>query len=233
MAANVLFGDGGRYDPKPFETILKNEFSVNSKPLTLRDAKTQLCIPAMNINNDEVMIYKSPLNKPSTNTSDKSSYNPNIPMWEIARATCAAPTLFCAAKVDNSYYLDGGIWANNPSLLGVVEAKKCGYSFEQIKILSFGTGTIPFHNTMAKTENLNLVNLGVNGFLELSIEAQSQSTHNITASLLPKEQYFRLQYNFKKYIALDDTTHLDTLKAAGYELYIKYGDAIKKKFFTI
>lgn len=40
----------------------------------------------------------------------------DIPIWQVARATSAAPTYFKAAKIDGLEYLDGGFGAtNNPS----------------------------------------------------------------------------------------------------------------------
>ncbi|KAL8784521.1 MAG: hypothetical protein Q9195_009007 [Heterodermia aff. obscurata] len=39
----------------------------------------------------------------------------DIPIWQVARATSAAPTYFKAAKIDNLEYLDGGFGSNNPS----------------------------------------------------------------------------------------------------------------------
>ena len=38
----------------------------------------------------------------------------DIPIWEVARATSAAPSYFEPAKIDGLAYLDGGFGANNP-----------------------------------------------------------------------------------------------------------------------
>ncbi|UNM06789.1 MAG: patatin-like phospholipase family protein [Holosporaceae bacterium] len=51
------------------------------------------------------------------------------PLWEAARATSAAPLYFKPLNIvykQYSYLLaDGGVGINNPSLLGVLMAKKC------------------------------------------------------------------------------------------------------------
>ena len=39
----------------------------------------------------------------------------DIPIWQVARATSAAPTYFKAPKIDGLEYLDGGFGSNNPS----------------------------------------------------------------------------------------------------------------------
>jgi len=38
--------------------------------------------------------------------------------------SAAAPTYFKPYKMDTDYYIDGGIFANNPSINGIVEAKR-------------------------------------------------------------------------------------------------------------
>lgn len=70
-----------------------------------------------------------------------SSYNsPGIKMLSAASATSAAPIYYSTQEIDDgSWLIDGGIVANNPSLLGYAEAKKL-FPNEDIKILSIGTG---------------------------------------------------------------------------------------------
>ena len=44
-------------------------------------------------------------------------------MANVARATCAAPTYLSPLELENGLRLiDGGVWANNPVLLAVIEA---------------------------------------------------------------------------------------------------------------
>jgi patatin-like phospholipase/acyl hydrolase len=40
----------------------------------------------------------------------------NLAATEVAVATAAAPTYFRAAEVDGKFYVDGGVWANNPTM---------------------------------------------------------------------------------------------------------------------
>ena len=57
-----------------------------------------------------------------------------------ASATSAAPIYYSTQEIDDgSWLIDGGIVANNPSLLGYAEAKKL-FPNNNIKILSIGTG---------------------------------------------------------------------------------------------
>ena len=70
-----------------------------------------------------------------------SSYgSPGIKMVSAASATSAAPIYYSTQEIDDgSWLIDGGIVANNPSLLGYSEAKKL-FSKHEIKVFSIGTG---------------------------------------------------------------------------------------------
>ena len=70
-----------------------------------------------------------------------SSYDsPGIKMLSAASATSAAPIYYSTQEIDDgSWLIDGGIVANNPSLLGYSEAKKL-FPNNNIKILSIGAG---------------------------------------------------------------------------------------------
>lgn len=66
-------------------------------------------------------------------------------MFDIGLATSAAPTFYPAHDAHGLRYVDGGVWANNPIMLGVIEAL---VSFDvqpsQIRVLSIGCGDEPF-----------------------------------------------------------------------------------------
>lgn len=70
-------------------------------------------------------------------------------MYDIARSTSAAPTYFAPsyikAKDDTSRHLvDGGIYANNPSMCAIVESMKLWPEepFEKLMMVSAGTGKV-------------------------------------------------------------------------------------------
>jgi hypothetical protein len=74
------------------------------------------------------------------------------PMVDIALATSAAPTIY--RPLDNGGYrlIDGGVWANNPTMLAVVEAMTAyDVSRERIKVLSIGCGDEPYIVTRRMT----------------------------------------------------------------------------------
>ncbi len=69
------------------------------------------------------------------------------PMWKVARATSAAPTYLKGLehKESGRIFIDGGVWANNPVMVALVDALSAyDLTFEQIEIFSIGTGNPPF-----------------------------------------------------------------------------------------
>jgi uncharacterized protein len=88
---------------------------------------------------------------------DARNDDKDYPIKVVARATSAAPTYFEAMPGENGRtpyaYVDGGLFANNPTMCAYVEAyrKLAGKpTAENMVILSLGTGQItrsyPYHN---------------------------------------------------------------------------------------
>ena len=68
-------------------------------------------------------------------------------MLSVALATAAAPTFFKAYKNGNQVFADGGVWANNPVMIGLVDALSTqDLRRRQVEILSISCGDvdIPF-----------------------------------------------------------------------------------------
>jgi len=63
------------------------------------------------------------------------------PLWQVARATSAAPMYFPAAEPDGNYRMvDGGTFANNPAACALASARRL-WPGEEVKVLSLGTGS--------------------------------------------------------------------------------------------
>jgi uncharacterized protein len=78
----------------------------------------------------------------------------DFPMWHVARSTSAAPTFFPPAYAESVekeafYNVDGGLFANNPTMCAYVEAMKIFrsadgtlFSPQRLMVLSIGTGEV-------------------------------------------------------------------------------------------
>ncbi len=119
-----------RYSAEPLRVALTDVFGEK----TLADSSNRLVIPAFNLQRREVKLFK-------TRHSPRFLRDWKMRAVDVALASAAAPT-YLPAFVDESLikYVDGGIWANNPSLVGIIEAMTVlGVDRSQINLLSIGT----------------------------------------------------------------------------------------------
>lgn len=128
---------------------------------------------------------------------------PDSLMKEVARATLAGPTYFPPLELqigaDTGIFVDGGIAANNPSLLAYVAAVRAGSPSEAL-LVSLGTGAktpiAPDSVTLASIASKDWLRVAV-GLLSVSFEASSYFADAMLADLLGsdkrRQQYWRIQ----------------------------------------
>lgn len=99
----------------------------------LLDSRKRLVVPSWDVQMGTVHIFKTPHHASLTRDWQ-------IPMVDVAMATAAAPTYFPAAKVDGQRLIDGGVWANNPSVVAIGEAVSVlDANLRDIRVLNVGT----------------------------------------------------------------------------------------------
>jgi len=110
------------YSNKPLIKALKEVFKdLKIKDVYTHDKDIALCIPAIDIIQGTPIVFKTP-HHPEL-SRDNEQY-----LWEIALATSSAPTIFPVANIRQpganveKLYIDGGLWANNPSMVALTEA---------------------------------------------------------------------------------------------------------------
>ena len=170
-----------KYEPFVLEESFKKYFGEKK----LIDSKKRLVIPSYNLGDDDVYIFKTPHHK-------RLKRDFKVPIWKVAMATSAAPTYFPSFnKVDKIRLIDGGVWANNPTLVGITEAVSLlNVKLETIKVLNLGTtDEIP----------LRPFKLDNGGFWKWRKEAvnvimsgQSKGSHKIAVHLLGEEKVYRI-----------------------------------------
>lgn len=132
--ANAAFH---RYNRLALERVLQ-EF-LGEK--LLGESRVRHVIPSFDGRFSEVFLFK---------TRHHADYEQDWrrKMVEVALATSAAPTIYRALDAGGFRMIDGGIWANNPLMLAVIEAMVCyDVPSERIKLLSIGCGQDPFRVT--------------------------------------------------------------------------------------
>lgn len=99
----------------------------------LGDSCKRLVVPSWDVHKGGVHIFKTPHH-------EGLRRDWKVPMVDVAVATSAAPAYFAAAQVDGHRLVDGGVWANNPSVVGIAEAvSMLGISLPAIGVLNVGT----------------------------------------------------------------------------------------------
>jgi hypothetical protein len=110
----------------------------------LKDCKTNICIPIYDLIRGNPSVLKTPYHKAFTRDY-------HIPAYQAAMATSAAPTYFDPYSstytdldgIERNFAnkVDGGMVANNPTLVAVIEAVKAfKVEMSDLEILSIGTG---------------------------------------------------------------------------------------------
>jgi hypothetical protein len=211
-----------KYDSKYLKEVLNNIF----QDLTLSQTKTRLIIPSSDISNGNVFVFKSNYDPGFVRDKD-------IKLADAILASCSAPIFFNPAKVKEYLLADGGLWANNPSLVALTEAmgRRFNKRKEEIKILSLGTGMgKKYYNPKDYRKNWGLRQWGA-GLVSTVMNLQSTNVDNIVGFILGEEERFvRLNFETDCDVALDDIDAVDNLIARADEKFTYSFDKIKKFF---
>ena len=119
-----------KYDRDKLEERLRTILGAK----TLGDSFSRLCIPSCDGTHGDIWVFKTPHHPDFRKDRDTS-------LVEVALATSAAPTYFKPLEQGGYRLLDGGVWANNPIMVGLTEAlSSFAVPRERIRILSIGCG---------------------------------------------------------------------------------------------
>lgn len=209
------------YRRAPLEAVLR-EILGDRK---LRDSRTRLCIPALDGKYGEVYIFKTPHHPDFQQDGD-------MPMHQAAAATSAAPTYFPPVQRSGYIFADGGVWANNPVMLGLVEAlSSFAVRRRDLVILSIGGGG-PF--TIGRLKLRLGGKLAWYDAISAAMHCQSQAALGQAGLLLGRDKIIRLvPPERRRPIALDDWQGAaSALPGAARCLIAEQGERIAAVFLT-
>jgi len=123
--------------------LWRNKHNSNGLEKALRECfgdvllgacRKRLVIPSYNIGEDDVYLFKTPHH-------ERLTRDYKVPVWKVAMATSAAPAYFPSFRnIDHIRLVDGGVWANNPAMVGIVETvSMLKVPLESIRVFSLGT----------------------------------------------------------------------------------------------
>ena len=184
-----------QYDRGPLDELLKRRLGDK----TLRESRHRLLIPSTEGRNGEVWVFKTPHHPDYKLDGDTR-------MSSVAAATSAAPTYFTPFEQGGYTYLDGGVWANNPTMAALVEALSC-FSVRRtdVRILSIGCGANPFQVTEGQATKSGMVHW--RGIIDVAMHLQSVTAVNQAGLLIGRDRVTRLDRpDGSEPIDLDDWT---------------------------
>ena len=216
------------------EKLIRDKFketnSNGSDPI-LKDCKTNVCIPIFDLLHGKPSVYKN-------NYHPKFTRDFHIPAYQVALGTSAAPTYFSPFEAEYTDLhgaektfknkVDGGVFANNPTLLGIIEAQEAfKQNLSNLRVLSLGTGYQTFSDGKKRKKwglYYWMLKNGKRRIIDLFMQGQSQLAENLISLMqvgIDKEReknpsfiYQRIttELNSTLNVAMDETD-IDKLKA--------------------
>ena len=236
------------YDISPLKSLLIKAYGgmTRNNDTRLYHCKTRLCIPVYDMSKGEVHVFK---------TDHLPNYHRDchIPVVDAVLASSAAPVYFyphsfsysdIGTNNTNTYQnnVDGGVFANNPAIVGLMEATNCiGVPTENVEILSIGTGT---HRFKSKKDSKRIgsrywtiPSSGSLNIYDVMASAQSVFTENLMKIIsngpgtdnLNRFKYIRIQTALEEDIKLDanDSNSISELMNYGQDLFKRHGEILK------
>jgi uncharacterized protein len=209
-----------RYDSKSLKALLTEILGDR----LYGESRKRLCIPAFEAKHSEVAVYKTP---------HHSDYKTDlyIPMVDVALSTSAAPGYFRPHQHNGYTLVDGGVWANNPIMIAVIEVLTAfDVTIDQIKVLSIGCGDAPY--------KVGFLQKKLGGFffwrkiIEGSIRLVGMNVTNQIRLLLGPERVLRLEpQQLNDPIDLDDWLRAkEILPAEAYRIMSENFEKIERMF---
>jgi predicted acylesterase/phospholipase RssA len=183
-----------KYDGAPLAAALREVLGERR----LDDVLTPVCIPSYELTNSYPRIWKD-------------AHAPDIaggggePAWRVALASAAAPIYFPGVQViDDDSHVDGGLFANNPTLIGLAEAARTfDMPLDRIRILSIGTGERAERIPHERARRMGVWEWKTMLYEHMLI-AQAGIAHEIARRLLPPGHYQRVNIPLEHRYPIDD-----------------------------
>jgi uncharacterized protein len=193
---NYCIQRGPRYSNYSLETLLRDLFK-NQK---LKDCR----LPPVIITASKLDAFG---HKVFTTLDEESlKQDGDLMLYDIAMASCAAPIYFPSVRPagQERTFVDGGLWANTPSLLAVLEAHyRAKARIEDIRVISIGNGTVPKGIAASEYNALSILKY-VPMLLEVMFSAQHTASNELVERLLGTDNFYDINVDITPAIELDE-----------------------------
>ena len=153
-------------------------------------------------------------------------------VWKVAAATSAAPSYFAPVRfMEEDAHVDGGVWANNPSMIAITEAvRRFKRPLTDIRLLSVGAAPLLVRKSGASRPRAEWA--GHAGYdrkiLALLQGGPALGNHFQARLLLGEESYLRCDDHSGAPIGLDDVKASKPLAALGHNTALEMWPAVQR-----
>jgi hypothetical protein len=196
----------GKYSPAPLESALTEVFGSRR----LGESKKRLVIPSFNLDSGEVHVWK-------TSHHPRLERDYRVPVVDVALSTAAAPTYFPTHRgAAGTPLIDGGMWANNPVAVAVVEAiGVLGWNPADLRVLSLGCTTTPLGVNWGRSRSLGALYWGLK-IADVFMTAQASSAIGMAQHLIgDRANLIRISPAVGKRFGLDTVNEIPSLMGLG------------------
>ena len=182
-----------------------------------QDRRIALSVPAVEMSSHRAWVFKTPHLSNTLHRDDDYS------LVDVCLASTAAPVYRSMARIENPdtpgdrVFADGGLWANNPVLVGLLDALQMTSPGDRIEIFCLGTSPRPEGELIGDGQlNRGLVGWKFGGgAVTLSLEAQEFAFDNMARMLTPhldrhcrilRFPHGKVSAGIMKYLDLDETS---------------------------
>lgn len=211
------------FDRAGLDRVLEEEFL----DAYFWQAKTRLCIPAVEGRFGESYIYKTPHHK-----DYRKDWRNSI--TEVARATSAAPVYLEAIEHGGYTLVDGGLFANDPIMVALVDVLACfDVPPARVKILSLGCLTSRWNIDQVQKLGKGWFSWGRHAY-EITGALQSQNAQGQAGLIVGPENILRIDAEqLVPRIELDDWKRsVAILPSLSEQLLKQNADTILQTFFS-
>jgi patatin-like phospholipase/acyl hydrolase len=212
-----------KYSDEPLRRALNHSGAFGDRKLG--ESKSRLVIPSFSLAHNQVRVFKTPHHQ-------RLRTDWQIPAWKVAMATSAAPTFFpVCGHVEDSRLIDGGVWANNPTVVGIAEAvSMLGCHLEDIRVFSLGTTDARIKRRQALDGGGILQWIRKSDVVDILMRGQSVGTNGLAEHLIGPDNILRIDPIVPEVFALDQINERELLGHAEHTA-LHEGPAIASRFF--
>lgn len=209
----------------PLKEALAKTLGTETVQQMYQRRRIALCVPSVDVEAQKAWVFKTP----HDTSGNRLQRDNNYTLVDVCLASSAAPVVFPVHGIPKpndvagvtNWFVDGGLWANNPIMVGITEALEFAPRDAPIEVISVSTCP-PFKGASvdADSSQRGVLNwTGGIGTLEVALDAQSYAYSymaKVLSSHLDRLKYLRLtdpvpHAEEAKQLRLDNPDALDVL----------------------